>query len=79
MSAGALGLAFLAGLLSALSPCVLPLLPLVLGAAAAEHKWAPALLALGVALSFVVIGLLSRRSVSRSVSTATPFAWPPPR
>ncbi len=57
MSAGALGLAFLAGLLSALSPCVLPLLPLVLGAAAAEHKWAPALLALGVALSFVVIGL----------------------
>jgi cytochrome c biogenesis protein CcdA len=57
MGAGALGLAFLAGLLSALSPCVLPLLPLVLGAAAAEHKWAPALLALGVALSFVIIGL----------------------
>lgn len=57
MSAGTLGLAFLAGLLSALSPCVLPLLPLVLGAAAAEHEWAPALLALGVALSFVVIGL----------------------
>jgi cytochrome c-type biogenesis protein len=57
MSAGALGLAFLAGLLSALSPCVLPLLPLVLGAAAAAHKWAPALLALGVALSFVIIGL----------------------
>lgn len=57
MSAGALGLAFLAGLLSALSPCVLPLLPLVLGAAAAEHRWAPALLAFGVALSFVAIGL----------------------
>ncbi len=57
MGAATLGLAFVAGLLSALSPCVLPLLPLVLGAAAAEHKWAPALLALGVALSFVVIGL----------------------
>ncbi|BDV34562.1 cytochrome c biogenesis CcdA family protein [Methylocystis iwaonis] len=57
MSAGALGLAFLAGLLSALSPCVLPLLPLVLGAAATEHKSAPALLALGVALSFAAIGL----------------------
>ena len=57
MDAGTLGLAFLAGLLSALSPCVLPLLPLVLGAAAAEHKWAPALLALGVALAFVLIGL----------------------
>jgi cytochrome c-type biogenesis protein len=57
MTASALGLAFLAGLLSALSPCVLPLLPLVLGAAAAEHKWAPALLAFGVALSFAAIGL----------------------
>lgn len=57
MDAGTLGLAFLAGLLSALSPCVLPLAPLVLGAAAADHKWAPALLASGVALSFVVIGL----------------------
>jgi cytochrome c-type biogenesis protein len=57
MSAATVGLAFLAGLLSALSPCVLPLLPLVLGAAAAEHKWAPALLTLGVALSFVLIGL----------------------
>lgn len=57
MDAGAIGLAFLAGVLSALSPCVLPLLPVVLGAAAAEHRYAPALLALGVAISFVVIGL----------------------
>lgn len=57
MDAGALGLAFVAGALSALSPCVLPLLPLVLGAASAEHRWGPALLALGVALSFVVVGL----------------------
>lgn len=54
---GAFGVAFVAGLLSILSPCVLPLLPLVLGAAAAEHRYAPALLALGVALSFVAIGL----------------------
>jgi cytochrome c-type biogenesis protein len=54
---GAFGVAFVAGLLSILSPCVLPLLPLVLGAAAAEHRYAPALLAIGVALSFVAIGL----------------------
>lgn len=52
-----LGLAFLAGILSVLSPCVLPLLPLVLGAAASEHKLGPAALAAGLALSFVVIGL----------------------
>lgn len=52
-----LGLAFLAGLLSVLSPCVLPLLPLVLGAAASEHRFGPAALAAGLALSFVCIGL----------------------
>ncbi|MBX9931488.1 MAG: sulfite exporter TauE/SafE family protein [Methylobacterium sp.] len=52
-----LGLAFVAGILSVLSPCVLPLLPLVLGAAASEHRYGPAALALGLALSFVVIGL----------------------
>ena len=57
MTIGGLGLAFLAGLLSILSPCVLPLLPLVLGAAASEHKFGPPLLASGVALSFVAIGL----------------------
>jgi cytochrome c biogenesis protein CcdA len=51
------GLAFLAGILSVLSPCVLPLLPLVLGAAASEHRLGPAALAGGLALSFVVIGL----------------------
>jgi cytochrome c-type biogenesis protein len=52
-----LGLAFLAGMLSVLSPCVLPLLPLVLGAAASEHRLGPVVLAAGLALSFVVIGL----------------------
>ncbi|MGA8170432.1 MAG: cytochrome c biogenesis protein CcdA [Methylocystis sp.] len=57
MSLGVLGLALLAGILSILSPCVLPLLPLVLGAAAAKHRLGAPLLALGVALSFVVIGL----------------------
>ena len=54
---GTLGLAFLAGILSVLSPCVLPLLPLVLGAAASEHRLGPAALAAGLALSFVAIGL----------------------
>ena len=57
MSFGTLGLAFLAGILSVLSPCVVPLLPIVLGAAAAEHRMGPAALAAGVTLSFVAIGL----------------------
>ena len=54
---GSLGLALLAGLLSVLSPCVLPLLPLVLGAASAEHRLGPLALAGGLAVAFVAIGL----------------------
>lgn len=57
MTTGTLGLAFLAGALSILSPCVLPLLPIVLGTAASEHRLAPAALAAGLALSFVAIGI----------------------
>lgn len=52
-----LGLAFLAGVLSVLSPCVLPLLPIVFGTAQSEHRLGPAALAAGVAVSFTVIGL----------------------
>ncbi len=54
---GSIGLAFLAGVLSILSPCVLPLLPMVLGAAVSEHKWGSAALAAGLSLSFTVLGL----------------------
>jgi cytochrome c-type biogenesis protein len=57
MAVGSLALAFVAGVLSILSPCVLPILPIVLGAAASEHRWGPAALAAGLAASFVVIGL----------------------
>lgn len=57
MTLGALALAFVAGVLSILSPCVLPVLPLVLGAAASQHRWGPIALAIGLAVSFVVIGL----------------------
>ncbi len=52
-----LALALLAGILSTLSPCVLPLLPIVLGAAIGEHRFGPAALAAGLALSFVAVGL----------------------
>ena len=50
-------LAFLAGVLTVLSPCVLPLLPIVLGAAASQHRLGPLALAGGLALSFTAIGL----------------------
>jgi cytochrome c biogenesis protein CcdA len=57
MGFGSIGLGLLAGILSTLSPCVLPLLPIVLGAAASEHRLGPLALAGGLALSFVAIGL----------------------
>jgi cytochrome c biogenesis protein CcdA len=57
LNAGSVGLALLAGLLSVLSPCVLPMLPLVFGGAAARGRLEPILLALGVAVSFVAIGM----------------------
>jgi cytochrome c-type biogenesis protein len=50
-------LALLAGILSILSPCVLPLLPVVLTGAVAEHRLAPLALAAGVAVSFTAIGV----------------------
>jgi cytochrome c-type biogenesis protein len=54
----AVGLAFLAGNLSLLSPCVLPLAPVVLATAAQAHRLGPLMLALGLTLSFVVMGTL---------------------
>lgn len=54
----AVALAFLAGCLSILSPCVLPLVPIVLGAAIAAHRLGAVALAIGLAVSFTGLGLL---------------------
>jgi cytochrome c-type biogenesis protein len=50
-------LALVAGILTVLSPCVLPLLPLTLGAAASHGRSGPVYLAAGLTLSFVAIGM----------------------
>lgn len=52
------GLSLVAGLLSTLSPCVLPLLPILAGAALNAHRWGAYALAFGLALSFTIIGML---------------------
>jgi cytochrome c-type biogenesis protein len=57
MSVGGAALAFVAGVLTSLSPCVVPILPLVLGAAASERKYGPIALAAGLAISVVLVGL----------------------
>jgi cytochrome c-type biogenesis protein len=53
-----LELAFAAGVLSILSPCVLPLVPIVLGTAVTAHPLGAFSLAAGLALSFTSLGLL---------------------
>lgn len=55
---GSLALGYGAGALSTLSPCVLPLLPIILLGALAQHAWGPLALAAGLSVSFVAIGTL---------------------
>ncbi len=57
LPAGAVAFGFLAGMLSTLSPCVLPILPLVLGPAMATHRLGLLAIAAGLVASFVAIGL----------------------
>ncbi len=51
-----LGLSLLAGLLTTLSPCVLPILPIVASSAIAKRKVGLFTLALGMAISFTLVG-----------------------
>ena len=44
-------------MLSILSPCVLPLLPLVLGGAGSAHRHGALALAAGLVIAFVAVGL----------------------
>lgn len=53
---GGLGLSYLAGALSILSPCVLPLLPIVLFGSLDRHPLGPVALAAGLAASFAIVG-----------------------
>lgn len=54
---GGLALSYAAGALSTLSPCVLPLLPMVLLGAIEKHAWGPFALAGGLSTSFAVVGV----------------------
>lgn len=53
---GNLVLSYAAGALSALSPCVLPLLPIVLFGVLEKHAWGPVALAAGLSASFAAVG-----------------------
>lgn len=54
---GTYGLSLAAGTLSTLSPCVLPLVPILVGSALMTHRFGPHALATGLALSFTLVGV----------------------
>lgn len=56
-----MGFSFIAGLLTTLSPCVLPILPFLLGSALRKNKKAPLYMILGLAISFVAVGFALSR------------------
>lgn len=56
MGAALLGL--LAGALTTLSPCILPILPIVLVGAMGQHRYAPLALVAGLVLAFTSLGLM---------------------
>jgi len=76
MQVGSIAFGFIAGMLSTLSPCVLPLLPLVIGPAISSHRFGLPALAAGLVVSFVGIGLFVAWSDSRSAWMAMSFVSP---
>lgn len=53
-------ISFIAGALTVLAPCILPLLPVVIGGSASDHKnpWKPYIITASLALSVIVFTLL---------------------
>ncbi len=60
-----LGIASLAGVVTALSPCVLPVLPLLLaGSTASDSRWRPFAVIAGLVVSFTAFTLASAALLS---------------
>jgi cytochrome c biogenesis protein CcdA len=59
MDPGSLALGFVAGALSTLSPCVLPLLPVLIASALQQHALGPVALAGGLAVAFAGMGIFT--------------------
>jgi len=58
ISIAQMGLSFIAGSLTTLSPCVFPILPLVVGGAVQTNRLAPVAMGAGMVASFALMGLL---------------------
>jgi cytochrome c-type biogenesis protein len=57
-SSTSVGLALVAGILTVLSPCILPVLPIIMGRSLQSHRYAPLLLVIGLISGFALTGSL---------------------
>ncbi|NCQ22674.1 MAG: cytochrome c biogenesis protein CcdA [Sphingomonadales bacterium] len=55
---GEYALAFVAGLVTILNPCVLPLIPILVASSLGKHRHGPLALATGLGLSFTIFGFI---------------------
>jgi len=51
-------LALAAGAITVTSPCIIPILPIILGSVLKDHKWYPVYLVLGMSTTFTILGVL---------------------
>lgn len=58
MSISLIGLALVAGVVTLLSPCILPILPILVGRSLQNHRWGPMALIGGLVISFACTGVL---------------------
>ena len=75
VSAAELGLAWVAGSLTTLNPCVFLLLPLLLGGAVQENRLAPVAMGAGMVAAFALLGLVVELRATRWACSPTPSAW----
>jgi cytochrome c-type biogenesis protein len=54
-----LWLVFIAGIVSVFSPCVLPVVPIVVTGTSDDHKLRPVLIVSGLAVAFILMGVIS--------------------
>lgn len=55
---GEFALAFIAGIVTILNPCVLPLIPILVASSLGKHRLGPLALAAGLGLSFTIFGFI---------------------
>lgn len=59
LTLGSLFMALLAGLASVASPCVLPVVPIIVTGTSEDHRHRPLLIVLGLSMTFIVMGVIS--------------------